>query len=155
MAEGLTVGDQAPDLTLPTDGGGTIALSRLRGGKVVLFFYPKDDTSGCTREAVDFTAEAAAFAAAGATVIGISRDSVRSHDAFKAKHGLSVTLASDVDGAVCQAFGVWVEKSLYGRRYMGVDRTTFLIGPDGRIVQVWRKVKVPGHVDAVLKALRS
>jgi thioredoxin-dependent peroxiredoxin len=155
MADGLTVGEQAPDFTLPTDGGGTITLSSLRGGKVVVFFYPKDDTSGCTREALDFTAEAAAFAAAGATVIGVSRDSVRSHDAFKAKHGLAVTLASDVDGAVCQAFGVWVEKSLYGRRYMGVDRTTFLIGPDGRISQVWRKVKVPGHVDAVLKALRS
>jgi peroxiredoxin Q/BCP len=155
MADGLTVGDQAPDFTLPTDGGGTITLGALKGRTAVIYFYPKDDTSGCTREALDFTAEGDAFRAAGATVIGVSRDSVRSHDAFKAKHALEVTLASDLDGAVCEAYGVWVEKSLYGRKYMGVDRATFLVGPDGRIRQIWRKVKVPGHVDAVLKAVRS
>jgi thioredoxin-dependent peroxiredoxin len=155
MSTELKVGDQAPDFTAAADGGASVTLSALRGGSIVLYFYPKDDTSGCTREALDFTAEASAFKAAGARVLGCSRDTVKSHDAFKAKHDLSVTLVSDVDGTIAQAYGVWVEKSLYGRKYMGLERATFLIGPDGSIRQIWRKVKVPGHVDAVLKALRA
>jgi len=149
------IGDIAPDFTLPRDGGGTLCLSALRPAPVVLFFYPRDDTSGCTREATEFTAAIADFEAAGAKIVGLSRDSVASHDRFVAKHALAVPLVSDEDGAVCAAYGTWVEKSMYGRKYMGMERTTFLIAGDGRIAQVWRKVKVPGHVDAVLEAVRA
>jgi len=147
----LNVGDPAPDFALPADGGGTVALRDLRGRKVVLYFYPKDDTSGCTAEACAFRDASPHFAEAGAVVIGISKDGVASHDRFKAKHGLPFALLSDGDGAVCEAYGVWVEKSMYGRKYMGIERVTFLIDEDGVIRRTWRKVKVPGHVDAVLK----
>jgi peroxiredoxin Q/BCP len=151
----LNVGDKAPDFELPVDGGGIVTLSALKDQSIVLYFYPKDDTSGCTSEAQGFTAAAADFKKAGATVIGVSKDSVKSHDKFKAKYSLDLTLASDESGEMVERYGVWVEKSMYGRKYMGIDRSTFLIGPDGVIKQVWRKVKVPGHVDAVLKALKD
>ncbi|WP_371879020.1 peroxiredoxin [Gemmobacter fulvus] len=149
------VGQPAPDFTLPRDGGGEIRLSALQGGKVVLYFYPKDDTPGCTTEALDFTARAAEFAAAGTTVIGISKDSVKKHDKFVAKHGLGIALVSDEAGTTCEDYGVWVEKSMYGKTYMGIERATFLIGSDGRLAQIWRKVSVPGHVDAVLAAAQA
>ncbi len=148
-------GSPAPDFTLPRDGGGSITLSQMRPQKVVLYFYPKDDTSGCTREALDFTAEKEAFAAAGAVVVGISRDSVKSHDRFLAKHGLGVILASDEGSDVCERYGVWVEKSMYGKSYMGIERATFLIDGSGRVAQAWYKVKVPGHVEEVLAAARA
>jgi peroxiredoxin Q/BCP len=155
ISEGATVGALAPDFTLKRDGGGEIRLADLRGQAVVLYFYPKDDTSGCTREALDFSAHADDFAAAGAVVIGVSRDSVKSHDRFKTKHDLRVVLASDEDGTVAARYGVWVEKSMYGRRYMGVERATFLIDRTGLIRRVWRKVKVPGHVAEVRAALKD
>jgi len=148
----LDVGDPAPDFTLPADGGGTVALKDLRGRKVVLYFYPKDDTSGCTAEACAFRDATPRFAGAGAVVIGISRDGVASHDRFKSKYGLPFALLSDAEGTVTEAYGVWVEKSMYGRKYMGIERATFLIDEQGVIRQAWRKVKVPGHVDAVLQA---
>jgi thioredoxin-dependent peroxiredoxin len=148
----LQTGDTAPDFTLPSDGGGEVSLSALRGKPVVVYFYPKDDTSGCTKEAQEFTALASEFAAIGATVIGISKDSAKSHDRFKAKYELTVTLGADVDTAVAAAYGVWVEKSMYGRAYMGMERATFLIDKGGTIAQVWNKVKVPGHAAAVLAA---
>jgi len=146
----LDIGDLAPDFDLPTDGGGQIKLADFKGRKLVLYFYPKDDTSGCTSEANGFSELAADFAKAGTTVIGVSKDSVKSHDKFKAKYGLDFTLASDVEGKAVEAYGSWVEKSMYGRKYMGIDRSTFLIDGEGKIRQLWRKVKVPGHVAAVL-----
>jgi peroxiredoxin Q/BCP len=148
-------GDIAPDFTLPRDGGGEITLSALRPQKVVLYFYPRDDTSGCTKEAIGFTEAAEAFEAAGAVVVGISKDSVASHDKFARKHGLRVILASDEGSDVCERYGVWAEKSMYGKKYMGIERTTFLIDGEGRVAQVWAKVKVPGHVEAVLEAARA
>jgi thioredoxin-dependent peroxiredoxin len=151
----LTAGTTAPDFTLPTDGGGSVTLSALKGQKIVVYFYPKDDTSGCTKQAQDLSAYAAEFAAAGTAVIGISKDSVKSHDKFKAKYDLAVTLAADTDTTVAAAYGVWVEKSMYGRSYMGMERATFLIDADGAIAQVWNKVKVPGHADAVLAAVKA
>jgi len=151
----LKIGDAAPDFDLPADGGGRVSLSALKGQQVVLYFYPKDDTSGCTTEAKGFTEAAAAFKAAGAVVIGVSKDSVASHDKFKAKYDLNLTLASDAEGAAVEAYGVWVEKSMYGKTYMGIERATYLIGADGRIKALWRKVKVPGHVDAVLAAAKG
>jgi peroxiredoxin Q/BCP len=151
----LNVGDKAPGFTLPTDGGGKVSLSGLKGTPVVLYFYPKDDTSGCTAEALAFTKLAKPFRAAGVEVIGVSKDSVASHDRFKTKHGLSVTLGADEDTGTAQAYGVWVEKSMYGRRYMGMERTTFLIDGKGVIRNIWRKVKVPGHAAEVLAAAQS
>ena len=148
-------GDVAPKIDLPTDGGGHFNLADHKGEAVVVFFYPKDDTSGCTMEAIDFTAHKAEFDAAGAVLVGISPDSPAKHDKFKAKHDLGVTLAADEDKKVLLAYGVWVEKSMYGRKYMGVERSTFLIGKDGKIAESWRKVKVPAHVEAVLAAVRS
>jgi len=145
----------APDFTLPRDGGGQVTLSALRPAPVVLFFYPRDDTSGCTREALAFTEHAAAFEAAGARVFGISRDSVASHDRFRDKHGLGIPLLSDTTGDVCKRYGVWREKSLYGRKFMGIERTTVLIGGDGRVIRVWPRVRVPGHAEAVLEAVRA
>ena len=155
MASTLKPGDPAPPFDLPTGGGGRVSLASLKGKRVVVYFYPKDDTPGCTTEALNFTEKAKQFAAAGAVVVGISRDSPKKHEKFAAKHGLSHILASDEDGAVCERYGVWVEKSMYGRSYMGVERATFLIDPKGRLAQVWRKVKVPGHVDEVLAASRT
>ena len=155
MNQALQPGDRASDFDLPTDGGGRVRLADLQGKTVVLYFYPKDDTSGCTSEAQGFTAAAAEFAKAGAVVVGVSKDSPKSHDKFKAKYGLNLTLASDETGEMIERYGVWVEKSMYGRKYMGIDRATFLIGPDGVVRHVWRKVKVPGHVDAVLAAARQ
>jgi peroxiredoxin Q/BCP len=140
---------------MPTDGGGSVSLKDLKGKKVVLYFYPKDDTPGCTKEACGFRDALPDFSGADAEIIGVSKDSVAKHDKFKAKHELPFTLASDEDGSVCEAYGTWVEKSMYGRKYMGIDRATFLIGPDGKIAQVWRKVKVPGHVEEVLEAARQ
>jgi thioredoxin-dependent peroxiredoxin len=148
-------GETAPDFTLPRTGGGELTLSGLRPGKVVLYFYPKDDTSGCTKQAIAFSGLAAEFAAAGATVLGVSRDSLASHEKFAAKHGLGVILLSDEAGAVTETYGAWVEKSMYGKKYMGIERTTFLIGGDGRIARVWPRVKVPGHAEEVLDAVRA
>jgi len=148
----LQSGSQAPDFNLPGDGGANVSLSAHAGKTVVLFFYPKDDTSGCTAEAVDFTRLKPQFDAAGIVLIGMSPDSAKSHDKFKAKHDLQVHLASDEEKTTLEAYGVWVEKSMYGRKYMGVERSTFLIKPDGTIGQIWRKVKVPGHAEEVLKA---
>jgi peroxiredoxin Q/BCP len=151
----LSDGDDAPDFTLPRNGGGTVTLSGLVPGKTVLYFYPKDDTPGCTTEALDFTRLAGEFAKAGTTVVGISKDSIARHERFCAKHGLSVILASDADGTTCEAYGVWGEKKLYGRSFMGITRSTFLIGSDGRIARIWRKVKVAGHAEEVLAAARA
>jgi peroxiredoxin Q/BCP len=150
----IAVNDRAPDLTLATSDGGAIKLAA-PGALLVLYFYPKDDTSGCTREAQDFTALADDFRKAGAKVVGVSRDPMKKHDKFIAKYDLAVPLASDEDGRVSDAFGTWVEKSMYGRKYMGMERSTFLISPDGRVVAEWRKVKVPGHAEAVLTAARE
>ncbi|MBP2226777.1 peroxiredoxin Q/BCP [Azospirillum agricola] len=151
----IEIGTTAPDFTMPTDGGGSVTLSALRGKPVVLYFYPKDDTSGCTSQACGFRDQLPDFSAVDATVIGVSKDSVASHDKFKAKHDLTFPLASDTDGSVSEAYGVWVEKSMYGRKYMGLERATFLIDKDGVVRQVWRKVKVTGHVAAVLKAVKA
>jgi peroxiredoxin Q/BCP len=150
----LEVGQPAPALSLPTDGGGHFDLAALNPPAVV-YFYPKDDTPACTNEGKDFSALIADFAAAGAVIIGVSRDSVKKHDRFKLKHDLAVILASDEAGAVCEAWGVWVEKTLYGRKYMGVERATFLIDRDGRIARVWRQVRVAGHAAEVLGAVRA
>jgi peroxiredoxin Q/BCP len=154
-AKDLKVGAKAPSFTLDADSGGTVSLSGLKGKTVVLYFYPKDDTSGCTAEAIAFSKDAKAFAAADAIVIGVSKDSVASHQKFKAKHRLAVTLAADEDIKVAEAYGVWVEKSMYGRRYMGMERATFLIDGKGVIRHIWRKVKVPGHSEDVLAAVKS
>lgn len=151
----LEAGMTAPDFTLPGDNGETITLSDLRGKAVVLYFYPKDDTPGCTTEAKDFTALAGEFAAAGAVVIGMSKDKPQKHDKFIAKHDLKVKLASDEDGKVIEDYGVWVEKSMYGRTYMGIERATFLIDGKGVIREVWHKVKVKGHAEAVLAAVKA
>ncbi|MCU0906426.1 MAG: peroxiredoxin [Rhodobacteraceae bacterium] len=151
----IDAGDAAPDFTLPRDGGGEVTLSALRPKAVVLYFYPKDDTSGCTVEAKDFTAAAADFAAAGAVVVGISKDSVKSHDKFRDKHGLDLILASDEASDVCERYGVWAEKSMYGKKYMGIERSTFLIDGTGKVARAWHKVKVPGHVDEVLAAAKA
>ncbi|WP_371747310.1 thioredoxin-dependent thiol peroxidase [Acuticoccus sp. I52.16.1] len=148
-------GAPAPNFTLPGDNGSEISLTAYRGRPVVVYFYPKDNTSGCTKEAIEFNALSGAFEAAGVGLIGISPDPVASHDKFKAKHELTFPLAADVDKTVAEAFGVWVEKSMYGRKYMGVDRSTFLIDKDGSVAKAWRKVKVPGHAEAVLKAAQA
>ncbi len=148
-------GKPAPDFDLPTDGGGRVRLSDLKGRKVVLYFYPKDDTPGCTKEAQGFAAAAADFEATGTTVIGVSKDNPKSHDKFKAKYDLNFTLASDEDGGMVESYGAWVEKSMYGKTYMGIDRSTFLIDSDGVVRRAWRKVKVPGHVEAVLAEARA
>ena len=151
----VPVGDKAPDFTMPTDGNGSVTLSKLRGKPVVLYFYPKDDTTGCTAEACGFRDTFPDYGKTGAVVIGVSRDSVASHDKFKKKHKLPFILASDADGKVTERYGVWVEKSMYGRKYMGIDRSTFLIDKDGVVRHAWHKVKVGGHVAEVLKAVQS
>lgn len=151
----LSVGDPAPDFTLPTDGGGSVTLSDLKGKLVVLYFYPKDSTPGCTTEACDFRDLEPNFTGIDAAIIGVSKDSVRKHDNFKAKQGLTFPLASDADSDVCERYGVWKEKSMYGKTFWGIERTTFLIAPDGTIAKIWRKVKVKGHAAEVLEATKA
>jgi len=150
----IAEGDKSPNLDIETSDGQTINLSE-PGKPLVLYFYPKDDTSGCTREAQDFTTLAADFEKAGIAIVGVSRDPMKKHEKFIAKYDLTVPLASDEDGAISDAFGTWVEKSMYGRKYMGMERSTFLIGADGRVLREWRKVKVPGHAEEVLDAARK
>lgn len=151
----LEVGDKAPEFQLPADDGSLVKLAKLKGRPVVLYFYPKDDTSGCTREAKDFTDLAPAFAKAGAEVYGISPDSVKSHDKFRCKHGLAVRLLSDEEKSAATAYGVWVEKSMYGKKYMGVERSTFLVDGKGKLAGIWRKVSVPDHAEEVLQAVKA
>lgn len=151
----VDAGQKAPGFDLPTDGGGRVRLAELGGKPVVLYFYPKDDASGCTKEAMGFAETYADFQAAGAEIIGVSKDSVVSHEKFKAKYELPFPLGSDEEGRVVEAYGAWVEKSMYGRSYMGIDRSTFLIDGTGTIRKAWRKVKVPGHVEEVLAATRA
>ena len=147
-------GDKAPAITVTASDGSEVNLAA-PGQPLVLYFYPKDDTSGCTREAQDFTALASEFRKAGVKVVGVSRDPMKSHEKFIGKYSLAVPLVSDENGRISDAFGTWVEKSMYGRKYMGMERATYLIGADGRILKAWRKVKVPGHADEVLKVARS
>jgi thioredoxin-dependent peroxiredoxin len=151
----VDVGDKAPAFTLPTDGGGEISLDDFKGKPVVLYFYPKDDTSGCTAEACAFRDALPDFSKVKAEIIGISRDPVNKHDKFKEKYALNFPLASDEEGKTCEAYGTWVEKSMYGRKYMGIERSTFLIDGKGVIREVWRKVRVPGHAEEVLKAAKT
>ena len=151
----LNQGDKAPDFTMPADGGQTVSLADFAGKFIVLYFYPKDDTPGCTKEAIGFSESIDAFAAANTVIIGVSKDTVTKHDKFRDKHELKVILASDAESDVCERYGTWVEKKMYGRTYMGIERATFLIDPKGEIAQVWRKVKVPGHVEAVLEAVQA
>jgi len=155
MTAKLEPGKKAPSFDLPSDGDGRIKLSALKGQKVVLYFYPKDDTSGCTQEAIDFNGLRKQFEKANTVIIGVSPDSVKSHDKFKAKHELEFDLVSDESKTMLEAYGVWVEKSMYGRKYMGVERTTVLIDDAGKIAQVWNKVKVPGHAKEVLAAAKE
>ena len=151
----LNPGDLAPDFDLEADGGGRVSLADLKGAPAVVYFYPKDDTPGCTSEAQQFTELAGEFRKAGVGVVGVSKDTAKKHDKFKAKYGLDLTLAADVDGAMCEAWGVWVEKTLYGRQYMGIERATFLLYREGRIARAWRKVKVKDHAAEVLEAARA
>lgn len=151
----LNEGERAPAFTMPTDGGDTISLADLSRKPVVLYFYPKDDTPGCTKEACGFRDLHPDFGRVGATIIGVSKDTVAKHDKFKAKYDLPFLLASDEDGTVCEAYGTWVEKNMYGRKYMGIERATFLIDGDGKIARIWRKVKVAGHVEEVLAAVQA
>ena len=154
MTKQLQTGEKAPYFSMPSTSG-DINLSDYEGRILVLYFYPKDDTPGCTTEAIAFSALADDFKAAGAAIVGVSKDTLTKHEKFADKHDLTVTLASDTDGAVCDAYGTWVEKKMYGRTYMGIARSTFLIGPDGTIIKVWQKVKVKGHAEAVLEAVES
>ncbi len=151
----LQEGDAAPDFTLPADGGKNISLSDYKGRKVILYFYPKDDTPGCTKEACAFRDSLERLNGINASVIGVSKDTVGKHEKFKTKHSLNFPLVSDEDGTLCEKYGTWVEKSMYGKKYMGIDRATFLIGEDGNILRIWRKVKVPGHVDEVVQAVEA
>ncbi|MAS86599.1 MAG: thioredoxin-dependent thiol peroxidase [Micavibrio sp.] len=151
----LKEGDIAPDFTLPADGGKTISLKDYKGKKLVLYFYPKDDTSGCTKEACAFEANLAKFSASGATILGVSKDSVKRHEKFKEKYNLTLPLLSDENSDMCERYGVWKKKSMYGREYMGIERTTFLIDEKGKIGKIWHKVKVDGHVDDVLSSVAA
>jgi peroxiredoxin Q/BCP len=151
----LVIGDPAPAFTLPADGGRSVSLADLRGKTVVLYFYPKDDTSGCTKEAQAFNGMRDAFAAEGAIVVGVSPDPVKSHDKFKAKYELGFDLLSDEEKGMLESYGVWVEKSMYGKKYMGVERTTVLIDAEGKVAKLWPKVKVPGHAEEVLAAVKA
>lgn len=154
MSGTLAIGAKAPDFTLPADGGSTVSLSSLKGKKVVLYFYPKDDTSGCTKEAMEFNALKGEFEKANAAIVGVSADSVASHDKFKKKYDLGFTLGSDESKSMLEAYGVWVEKSMYGKKYMGIERTTVLIDAAGKIARIWPKVKVPDHAAEVLEAAK-
>ncbi len=149
------ISQPAPDFTLPVTGGGTVTLSEMTGAPVVLYFYPRDDTPGCTKESIGFSEHLATFEAAGVRVFGISRDTMAKHDRFAAKHELSVPLLSDEEGTVTEAYGVWVEKNMYGKKSMGIERATYLIDGNGNIARIWRKVKVAGHVEEVLDAARA
>lgn len=151
----LVIGDTAPNFTAPRDGGAEITLSALAPQSVVLYFYPKDDTPGCTKEAIAFTGMLDQFAAANCVVLGVSKDTVAKHEKFRTKHELDVILVSDEATTICEDYGVWVEKNMYGKKYMGIERATYLIGPDGKIAQIWRKVKVPSHAEAVLEAVQG
>ena len=155
MSAKIAVGRKAPDFTLPSDGGGQVSLADFKGKKLVLYFYPKADTPGCTIEAKDFSRLAPAFARAKTTVLGVSADPVKKQDRFKAKHDLAIPLASDETHEMLEAYGVWAEKSMYGRTYMGILRNTYLIGSDGKIAQIWEKVKVAGHAEEVLAAAKA
>lgn len=154
-ANRVAEGEKAPDFTLPTDGGGSVSLSALQGKPVIVYFYPKDDTSGCTKQAIGFSESKSEFEAVGATIIGISPDSAAKHDKFIAKYDLTIQLAADEEKTVAEAYGVWVEKSMYGKKYMGVERSTFLVAADGTIAKAWRKVRVPGHVEEVLATTKA
>ena len=151
----ISIGDNAPQFTLSTNGGGQFSLADASGKYLILYFYPKDDTPGCTKEAIGFSEERAAFEAQNAIVVGVSRDTVKKHDKFISKYELRIPLIADEDGSLCEAFDTWVEKQMYGKTYMGIERATFLISPEGKLLQIWRKVKVPGHVDEVLAQLQS
>jgi len=151
----LKIGDKAPDFELESDGGKTLTLNEFKGQSVVLYFYPKDDTPGCTKEAIGFTDLKDEFAAKNCVIIGVSKDTAQKHDKFIAKHDLKIRLAADVDGDVVETYGVWVEKNMYGKKYMGIERATFLIGPDQKIQKIWRKVRVKGHVEAVLEDVKA
>ena len=151
----LSPGDKAPNFKMATDGGGTVSLGELKGRPFVLYFYPKDDTSGCTKEAIGFSEDRKKFDKLGISIVGVSKDSAASHDKFKAKYKLKITLGADPETKTAEAYGVWVEKSMYGRKYMGMDRATFLVDSKGVIREIWRRVKVPGHVEAVLQAAKS
>ena len=151
----LAVGDKAPDFTIATDGGGTFCLSEMMGHNVIIYFYPKDDTPGCTKEACEFRDSLPDFSKSSSKIIGISKDTVAKHDKFKSKYELPFTLGADLEGAVCEAYGTWVEKSMYGRQYMGIERATFLVDKEGLVQGIWRKVKVKGHVEEVLAAVQN
>lgn len=151
----LTIGDKAPDFSMPSDGGGTVSLSDYKTRFLVLYFYPKDDTPGCTKEAIGFSENKSAFDKLGADILGVSKDTAAKHDKFIAKHELTVRLGSDEDGKIIDNYGVWVEKNMYGKKYMGIERATYLIGPDGKILEIWRKVRVKDHVEKVLSALKQ
>jgi thioredoxin-dependent peroxiredoxin len=155
MGAPLAVGDKAPNFKLPGDDGGTVTLANFKGRKLVVYFYPRADTPGCTKEAIDFSKQRAAFTKAGADVIGVSADSVKAQEAFKKKHKLTVGLLSDEAHAMLEAYGAWGKKSMYGKTFLGITRMTYLIGPDGRVAQVWPKVKVDGHAAEVLAAVKA
>ena len=151
----ISIGDNAPQFTLSTNGRDQFSLADAAGKYLILYFYPKDDTPGCTKEAIGFSETSAAFDAQNAMVVGVSRDTVKKHDKFVGKYDLRIPLISDEEGSLCEAFGTWVEKSMYGKTYMGIERATFLISPEGKVLHIWRKVKVPGHVEEVLAQLQS
>ena len=151
----ISIGDNAPQFNLSTNGGGQFSLADAAGKYLILYFYPKDDTPGCTKEAIGFSEASTAFDAQNAMVVGVSRDTVKKHDKFVGKYDLRIPLISDEEGSLCEAFSTWVEKSMYGKTYMGIERATFLICPDGKVLHIWRKVKVPGHVEEVLAQLQS
>ena len=151
----LSIGDKAPNFSMPSDGGGTAALSDFKGRYLVLYFYPKDDTPGCTKEAIGFTESKSDFEALNTSILGISKDTPAKHDKFIAKHDLKVGLGSDESGEMIERYGVWVEKNMYGKKYMGIERATYLIGPDGTILEIWRKVRVKDHVSNVLTAVQK
>ena len=151
----ISIGDNAPQFTLSTNGEGQFSLADAAGKYLILYFYPKDDTPGCTKEAIGFSEASASFDAQNAMVVGVSRDTAKKHDKFVGKYDLRIPLISDAEGGLCEAFGTWVEKSMYGKTYMGIERATFLISPDGKVLHIWRKVKVPGHVEEVLAQLQS
>ncbi|MEP3892280.1 MAG: thioredoxin-dependent thiol peroxidase [Hellea sp.] len=151
----LSIGDKAPDFSMPSDGGGTVSLSDFKDRYLVLYFYPRDDTPGCTKEAIGFSESKGEFNALGAAILGVSKDTTAKHDKFIAKHDLKVGLGSDESGEIIERYGVWVEKMNYGKKYMGIERATYLIGPDGKILEIWRKVRVKDHVEKVLTALQS